>query len=134
MPRTLRLALVVSFLFHGVLILSARYHGSYDAYIHMFFGDHYRMDWWSLWDPRWYTGFFVSSYPPLVHQLIGLFSRLVGLDAAFALILWVTLTLYPLAVYAFSRVFAGKIISEYASLGAAFLPSIYLSAHIFGQL
>jgi O-antigen ligase len=133
-PRRVWLALLAAFLFHGLLILTARYRLSYDAYVHMFFGDHYAKDWWSLWDPRWYTGFFVSSYPPLVHQLIGLFSRLVGLDAAFAIILWVTLTLYPLAVYAFSRVFAGKIISEYASLGAAFLPSIYLSAHTFGQL
>ena len=133
-PRRVWLALLAAFLFHGLLILTARYRLSYDAYVHIFFGDHYAKNWWSLWDPRWYTGFFVSSYPPLVHQLIGLFSRLVGLDAAFALILWVTLTLYPLAVYAFSRVFAGRIISEYASLGAAFLPSIYLSAHIFGQL
>lgn len=133
-PRRVWFALLAAFLFHGLLILTARYHLSYDAYVHMFFGDHYAKDWWSLWDPRWYTGFFVSSYPPLVHQLIGLFSRLVGLDAAFALILWITLTLYPLAVFAFSRVFVGRIISEYASLGAAFLPSIYLSAHIFGQL
>jgi len=133
-PRRVWLALLAAFLFHGLLILTARYRLSYDAYVHIFFGDHYAKNWWSLWDPRWYTGFFVSSYPPLVHQLIGLFSRLIGLDAAFALILWVTLTLYPLAVYAFSRVFAGRIISEYASLGAAFLPSIYLSAHIFGQL
>ena len=133
-PRRVWLALLAAFLFHGLLILTARYRLSYDAYVHIFFGDHYAKDWWSLWDARWYTGFLVSSYPPLVHQLIGLFSRLIGLDAAFALILWVTLTLYPLAVYAFSRVFAGKIISEYASLGAAFLPSIYLSAHIFGQL
>jgi hypothetical protein len=43
-------------------------------------------------------------------------------------------TLYPLAVYSFSSIFVGKTISSYASFGAALLPSIFLSAHIFGQL
>jgi O-antigen ligase len=134
MPRNARLAVLFSFFFHGVLILAARYRLSYDAYVHMFFGDHYRMDWWSLWDARWYTGFSVTSYPPLVHQLIGGLSYLVGIDAAFAIILWITVTLLPLAVYAFGRVFVGKATAGYAALGAAFLPSVYLTAHIFGQL
>jgi hypothetical protein len=134
MPRNARLAVLFSCLFHGVLILAARYRLSYDAYVHMFFGDHYRMHWWSLWDARWYTGFSVTSYPPLVHQLIGGLSYLVGIDAAFAIILWITVTLLPLAVYAFARIFVGKATSGYAALGAAFLPSVYLTAHIFGQL
>jgi len=134
MPRGVRLAILFSFLFHGALILAARYRLSYDAYNHMFFGDHYRMDWWSLWDARWYTGFYVNSYPPLVHQLIGALSHIIGIDAAFALVLWVTLTLLPLAVYAFARIFVGTSSAGYAALGAAFLPSVYLTAHIFGQL
>ena len=134
MPRLLRLAVLSSFLFHGILILAARYRLSYDAYIHMFFGDHYRTNWWSLWDPRWYTGFFVTSYPPLVHQLIGALSHLIGIDAGFAAILWITVTLLPLAVYCFAQIFVGKAAAGYAALGAAFLPSVYLTAHIFGQL
>ena len=129
-----RLAVLFSFLFHGALILAGRYRLSYDAYTHMFFGDHYRMDWWSLWDARWYTGFYVNSYPPLVHQIIGGLSHIVGIDAAFALLLWATLTLFPLAVYAFARIFVGRSSAGYAALGAAFLPSVYLTAHIFGQL
>jgi O-antigen ligase len=131
---TLRLAVLSSFLFHGALILAARYRLSYDAYNHMFFGDHYRLDWWSLWDPRWYTGFYVNSYPPLCHQLIGAFSHVVGVDLAFALLLWIVLTLLPLAIYAFARIFVGKSSAGYAALGTAFLPSVYLTAHIFGQL
>jgi O-antigen ligase/polysaccharide polymerase Wzy-like membrane protein len=134
MPRNARLAVICSFLLHGGLILAARYRLSYDAYVHMFFGDHYRMDWWSLWDGRWYTGFSVTSYPPLVHQLIGALSHLVGIDAAFAIILWIIVTLLPLAVYSFARIFVGKASAGYAALGAAFLPSVYLTAHIFGQL
>ena len=127
-------AVFFSFLFHGVLILAARYRLSYDAYNHMFFGDHYRMDWWSLWDARWYTGFDVNSYPPLIHQLIGALSHVIGLDAAFGVLLWVAVTLLPLAVYSFTRIFLGNASAGYAALGAAFLPSAYLTAHIFGQL
>lgn len=129
-----RLAVILSALLHGILILAARYRLSYDAYNHMFFGDHYRMDWWSLWDARWYTGFYVNSYPPLVHQLIGTLSHGIGLDAAFGLVLWIALTLLPLAVNSFTRIFLGKPAAGYAALGAAFLPSVYLTAHIFGQL
>jgi hypothetical protein len=134
MTRNARLAVLFSFLFHGALILAARYRLSYDAYNHMFFGDHYRMDWWSLWEPRWYTGFPVTSYPPLVHQFIGLLSHGIGIDASFALVLWVTVTLLPLAVFSFARIFVGASSAGYAALGAAFLPSVYLTAHIFGQL
>jgi hypothetical protein len=132
--ENVHLALLCSFVFHGVLILTARYRLSYDAYNHMFFGDHYRLDWWSLSDPRWYTGFQVNSYPPLVHQLIGALSYLIGIDAAFAALLWIAVTLLPLAVYTFARIFVGKPSAGYAALGAAFLPSVYLTAHIFGQL
>src|SRR5512138_3130265 len=134
MSRYTRLAVLLSALLHGGLILAGRYRLSYDAYNHMFFGDHYRLDWWSLWEPRWYTGFFVNSYPPLVHQLIGAASHLIGIDAAFGLILWITVTLLPLAIYVFARIFVGKVSAGYAALGAAFLPSVYLTAHIFGQL
>ena len=97
-----RLAVLFSFLLHGALILTARYRLSYDAYNHMFFGDHYRMDWWSLWDARWYTGFAVNSYPPLVHQLIGALSHIVGIDAAFALILWMIVTSFKTELEAYS--------------------------------
>jgi hypothetical protein len=133
-PHRARLATWLAFCLHGVFVLTGRYRLSYDAYNHMFFGDHYRLDWWSLWEPRWYTGFEVSSYPPLVHQLIGLLGRVVGVDVGFALIFWTVLTLFPLAVYAFSRIFTGKTSSSYAALGAALLPSIYLAGHTFGQL
>ncbi|HSL28803.1 MAG TPA: hypothetical protein VK900_06340, partial [Anaerolineales bacterium] len=134
MPRLARLAVLLSFILHGGLILAGRYRLSYDAYNHMFFGDHYRMDWWSLWEPRWYTGFPINSYPPLVHQLIGGLGQVIGLDAAFAAILWLTLTALPMAVYCFARIFTGRGSASRAALGASVLPSVFLTAHIFGQL
>lgn len=133
-PRRVRLATLLAFLLHGYLVLTGQYSFSFDAYNHMFFGDHYRLNWWALWEPRWYTGFSITSYPPLVHQLIGLLGHLIGVDAAFAALLWGTLTAYPLAVYAFSRIFLGRSASGYAALGAAVVSSLYLAAHAFGQL
>jgi O-antigen ligase/polysaccharide polymerase Wzy-like membrane protein len=134
MPRRVKLATLLAFGIHGMLILTHQYRLSYDAYNHMFFADHYLQDWWSLWEPRWYTGFEVTSYPPLVHQLIALLGRLIGVDAGYALLLWMVATAYPLAVYAFGRVFTRQSVASYAALGAALLPSIYLAGHVFGQL
>ena len=133
-PRRVWLAVLVAFLGHGFFILTAHYRLSYDAYTHMLFADHYASDWFSLWDTRWYTGFTVVSYPPLVHQLIALFIPLLGFDKAFALILWTGATLYPLGIYTFSRVFTGKAAASYAALASAILLPIYVTAHIFGQL
>ncbi|MEW5829575.1 MAG: O-antigen ligase family protein [Chloroflexota bacterium] len=134
MPRRVKFASLLAIGLHGILILTARYRLSYDAYNHMFFADHYRLDWWSLWEPRWYTGFEVVSYPPLVHQLIALPGYVIGVDAAFALVLWAVLAAYPLAVYRFARVFTGRSAAGYAAVGAALLPSLFLTAHVFGQL
>lgn len=133
-PLRVRLAVLLAFVIHGILILAMRYRLSYDAYTHMFFADHYRLDWWSLWDPRWYSGFSVISYPPLVHQLIALIGKVTGVDAGYAIVFWVVLIAYPLAIYAFSRIFIAPKPAEYAALGAAILPSIYLAAYTFGQL
>lgn len=134
MTRRIALACALSFFLHGLLILAGLYRLSYDAYNHMFFADHYLRDWWSLWEPRWYTGFEVTSYPPLVHQLIALLGRLVGVEAAYALILWAVLAAFPAAVYLFSRLFTGERAAGFAAFGAALLPSLFLTAHNFGQL
>ena len=133
-PRRVQLAILLAFLCHGFFIFIARYRLSYDAFTHMLFANHYAENWFSLWEPRWYTGFTVVSYPPLTHQLIALSIPLMGFDAAFALILWAVTTLYPLGIYAFSRVFTGKTAASYAALASAILLPIYVTAYIFGQL
>lgn len=133
-PRRVQLAILIAFLCHGFFILTARYRLSYDAFTHMLFANHYAENWFSLWEPRWYTGFTVVSYPPLTHQLIALFIPLFGFDKAFALILWVVTSLYPLGIYSFSRIFTGKAASTYAALASAILLPIYVTAYIFGQL
>ncbi len=134
MTARLRFAVLLTFVCHAVLIIAGRYRQSYDAYTHMFFADHYLHHWGSLWDPRWYAGFSVTSYPPLVHQVMALIAFAVGVEAAFAVLLLAVLVGLTLAVYAFARVFTSPDAASYAAIGAAVLPSIYLSAHVFGQL
>ena len=133
-PGRVRLAVGIAFIGHGLFILTARYRSSFDAYTHMLFASHYAKGWFSLWESRWYAGFTVVSYPPLVHQLIALLVPLLGFEAAFALILWMVTSLYPLGVYAFSRVFVGVTGASYAALASALLLPIYISAYVFGQL
>ena len=133
-PRRVYLAILFAFIGHGIFVLTARYRLSYDAYTHMLFADHYAQDWFSLWNTRWYTGFEVISYPPLIHQLIALFVPVIGVDAAYALILWLITTLYPLGIYTFSRIFTGKTAASYAVIASAVMLPIYVTAHIFGQL
>ena len=134
MPRRVRIAFLIAFVCHGLFILTERYRLSYDAYTHMLFANHYAENWFSLWETRWYTGFTVVSYPPLTHQLIALFIPFLGFEKAYALILWIVTSLYPIGIYSFSRIFTGKTSSSYAALASAMLLPIYVTAHIFGQL
>jgi hypothetical protein len=134
MDRRLRLAIGLALIGHWSLVAAARYRLSYDAYVHMFFADHYRRDWWALWEPRWYTGFTVVSYPPLVHQLIAILAPRASLELAWAAVLLGVLIALPGGVYAFARIFVARRPAGYAAVASAVLPSIYLSAYTFGQL
>jgi O-antigen ligase len=134
MPRRVWQAVLLAFICHGLFILTARYRLSYDAFTHMLFADHYAKDWFSLWETRWYTGFAVVSYPPLTHQLIALFIPILGFEKAYALLLWIVASLFPIGIYTFSRIFAGRTASAYAAIASAVLLPIYITAHIFGQL
>jgi len=116
------------------LVASARYRRSYDAWTHMFFADHYRRGWWELWEPRWYGGFPVVAYPPLVHQLIALLSFPLGVEIAWAMVLLSTLVALPFAFQAFARHIAGPRIAQRAAFLIPLLPSVHLTAHTFGQL
>jgi hypothetical protein len=145
--------LAVSLLFNALFAVSLSHRVTYDAYAHIFFADHYRQRWWSLWEPRWYLGFSVASYPPLTHQLIALLSwplsaalslfspepypsafRVLGEEAGFVVVLLSALALFPLAVHGLARVFVGPRAAEQAAWLAVFLPALSLSAWSFGQL
>lgn len=142
-------------LFNCPFVLFGVQQSAFDTYIHLFLADHYRWRWWSLWEPRWYLGFSMASYPPLVHQLIALLSwpfngiilffasapepyagayRLLSEEAAYVALMLLALGLFPLAVHALARVFVGPRAANLAAVLAIFLPALTLSAWAFGQL
>jgi O-antigen ligase len=145
----------LSLLFNLPFVLFHVQRNAYDAYTHIFFADHYQRAWWNLWEPRWYLGFSVASYPPLTHQLIALLGwpltaliqffapgpepypgafRWLGLESAFVVVLLTALALFPLAVRALARLFVGPRAADMAALCAIALPALNLSAWAFGQL
>jgi uncharacterized membrane protein len=133
MDKKVRKALLLAFILHIPLIASNFQERTFDSYAHMFFADHYRRAWFSLWEPRWYGGFYVSTYPPLAHQTIALLSLLIGLERSYQLLTLLLLILLPLAIYNFSKIFVSKNAAGYSSLLVVSLPSVLTSIYIFGQ-
>lgn len=128
------LAVVGTLTFHSALLLAGSYRNTYDAYVHIFFGDHYARSWWNPWEPRWYTGFTMVSYPPLTHQLIALLSKMVTLPAGFAIIMAVSSALTTIGVYRFSLLWVNHRSASYAALLTVFSSSLAETIHVFGQL
>ncbi len=133
------------------LALSGLPFGSFDAYTHIFFADHYRRAWFELVEPKWFGGFSVTSYPPLVHQLIALISRpisavaslgggtpaevrFLGEAGAYWVVLVVVLVCLPIAVERFAHIFVPRRAARLAGWFSVGLPSVYLTAYAFGQL
>lgn len=133
------------------LVLSGLPFSSFDAYTHIFFADHYRRTWFDLYEPRWFGGFSVASYPPLTHQLIALLSfpasaatsmlggtpaeiRFRGEAIGYCLLLLIALAFLPLAVERFAAIFVPARAARTAGWLTVGLPSIYLTAYSFGQL
>src|SRR4029077_5521656 len=107
---------VLALCFQGPLVAAGFYRFSWDASTHIFFADHYRMSWFALWEPRWFGGFSVSAYPPLVHQLIALLSFPLGYEGAFAILLLLTLVVFPLAAWRFALVFVPAGAASFAAI------------------
>ncbi|MEM9389206.1 MAG: hypothetical protein AAGA02_01960 [Bacteroidota bacterium] len=128
------LSLTMALLFHGTSFFSTL-EGTYDFYVHVFFGDHYARSWFDPWEPRWYTGFNLTSYPPLAHQLIALLSILGGLKAGAFLLTFGIILLYVSGAYRFAKlVTSNETAAGYTALIAVFLPSVVEALHVFGQL
>ena len=75
------LALACSaFAFNLGLSLTGFYNWTFDSWAHLFFASHYMHSWFNTWEPRWFGGFSVTSYPPLVTQLLALGGFVFGLE------------------------------------------------------
>lgn len=128
------LALVMGGVFHGGLLFGGSWRGSYDAWVHIFFADHYQRSWFEMFEPRWYTGFSVASYPPAAHQLVATVGRLVGLEAAYALVQLAAVLLLIGGVHRFAKLWVGERSAGFAALGMVLSTSLVQTVHVFGQL
>ncbi len=132
--KLLLLALGVGLAFHGSAIFFTL-ESTYDALVHLFFADHYQQSWFDAWEPRWYTGFTVQGYPPLVHQLIALLAMAGGLKFGLFTVAIIAVILFLTGVYRFSKMLTGsEVVAGSAALLAVFSSAFIETLHLFGQL
>ena len=126
--KYLLIALFSALVFHGTAMFFTL-ESTYDALIHLFFADHYANSWFEPWSFKWYTGFTVSSYPPLVHQTIALFSFVGGLKFGLFTTALIATLVFITGVYKFSRLMTSdENIAGYAAIFAV-LSSSFLETN-----
>lgn len=131
--RLFLIALAATVLFHGGL-LPFTHGNTYDAFIHMFFADHYHRSWFDPWEPRWYTGFSVTSYPPGTHMAMAALMPFMPQRAAFVVVQLGGLLLLVTGVFRFALLWVPPRAAGYAALAAVLASSISETVHLFGQL
>jgi hypothetical protein len=132
--KYLIIAILLAVLFHGTTIFFTL-ETTYDALIHLFFADHYANSWFDPWNYKWYTGFSVMSYPPLVHQTIAALSLIWGLKFGLFTVGLFSIVLFVTGAYKYSLLItAHKTVAGYAAILAVFSSSFIETLHIFGQL
>ena len=133
-PRLL-IALLGVLVFHGGLSLFGTYRNTYDAYVHIFFADHWRRTWFDHWDTRWYTGFTLTSYPPLSQQSVAAVAMLTGdLELAFVIVQTAALAVMTVGMYRFARIWVSEEAAGWAALWLVFSTAMAETVHVFGQL
>ena len=132
--KYLILAILLGFTFHGGAIFFTL-ETTYDALIHLFFSEHYANSWFEPWNFKWYTGFSVMSYPPLIHQSIAALSLIGGLKFGLFTVSILSVILFITAVYRFSLLMSSNTtVAGYAAILAVFSSSFVETLHVFGQL
>jgi len=127
-------ALIIGVVFHSSSIFFTL-ENTYDALIHLFFAEHYSNSWFEPWNFKWYTGFTVMGYPPLVHQAIALFSFVGGLKFGLFSVAIIGIILFITGIYRYALLItANRKVAGYAALLAVFSSSFVETLHIFGQL
>ncbi len=107
---------------------------SYDANTHMFFAAHYAHHWFNPWNEKWFGGFSQTTYPPLTHQWIALFSHIMGLKMAYMFVQFLAILLLPIGLYRYAELWVDEISASYAALGSISLGSLSMLVYQSGQL
>jgi hypothetical protein len=133
-PIPLAAIILLALVVHGPLLLMQLPAGSFDANFHMFFASHYAQHWFDPWNEKWFAGFSQTTYPPLTHQWIALFSRAIGLKMGYMLVQLIGILLLPVGVYRFARIWVEAREASYAAVGSIFLGALAFLVYQAGQL
>lgn len=135
-PRAVSITtlLLLALAVHGPLLLMQLPAMSYDAYTHMFFASHYAHHWFNPWNEKWFAGFSQTTYPPLAHQLIALFSFVFGLVESYMFVQLVAILLLTVGVLRYARLWVNEQSASYAAVGSIFLGSLALLTYQAGQI
>jgi hypothetical protein len=107
---------------------------SYDANTHMFFAAHYANHWFSPWNEKWFGGFSQTTYPPLAHQWVALFSHIFGLTYAYMVVQLIVILLLTVGIFRYAKLWVDERSAGYAAIGGVLLGSLSLLVYQSGQL
>ncbi|NDD29391.1 MAG: hypothetical protein EB084_14110 [Proteobacteria bacterium] len=127
-------AVLVAFFVNLIPTASMVFAQTFDAETHLFFADHYANGWFEGWEPRWYGGFWVFSYPPLLHQLVALVAKVTDLETACRCVQLGILTALPLSVWLLADALADRATAGWAAAFAVASAGVYTTVYSFGQL
>ena len=133
-PVPLSWILLLALLVHGPLLLMQLPNDSYDAELHKFFAAHYAQHWFNPWNEKWFTGFSQTTYPPLAHQWIAIFSHVMGLNLGYMLVQFIAILLLPIGTYRYARIWVGDRAASYAAVGSVLIGSLSFMVYQAGQL
>lgn len=128
----------VGLLVAGLIALLAAVSGyeerTFDSYVHMFFASHYRHSWFDTFDPRWYGGISVTTYPPLTHQFVALASLLLGYEKGFVLVTLGAILGMSYGITILARRFPLRSPPNMALWLFTLTPTAHRFAYVYGQL
>ncbi len=134
-PIPLAAIVLLALIVHGPLLtMQLPLTTSYDANLHIFFASHYAHHWFDPWNEKWFAGFSQTTYPPLGHQWIAIFSYFIGLREAYALVQLIAIVLLAVGVYRFSRLWVSERAASYAAAFSVFLGAVAFLVYSAGQL
>jgi hypothetical protein len=134
-PIPLSAILLLVLVVHGpLLMMELPLSSSYDANLHVFFASHYAHHWFDPWNEKWFAGFSQTTYPPLAHQWIAIFSYIVGLRMAYMVVELIAILLLAAGVYRFSRLWVSERAASYAAAFSVFLGAVSFLVYSAGQL
>ncbi len=133
-PIPLWLIVLCALGFHGPLLMIQVPANSFDANFHMSMASHYAHHWFDPWNEKAFAGFSQTTYPPLTHQWIAMFSHVIGLTNGFMLVMGIFILLLPVGVYHFAQLWTSDRAASYAAFASIFLGSLCLLAYQDGQI